>query len=33
MKFNISNPETGQQKTIEFEDENRFRHLYDKKMG
>jgi small subunit ribosomal protein S6e len=33
MKFNISNPETGQQVLIDLTDENRFRHLYDKKMG
>merc|ERR1719216_528259 len=33
MKFNISNPETGQQKMIEIDDENRIRSFYDKKMG
>merc|ERR1719251_79034 len=33
MKFNISNPETGQQKMIEIDDDNRIRSFYDKKMG
>ncbi len=33
MKFNIANPATSQQKTIEIDDENRFRSLMDKRMG
>jgi small subunit ribosomal protein S6e len=33
MKFNISNPETGQQKTIEVDDENRTRVFFDRHMG
>lgn len=33
MKFNIANPATGQQKTIDLDDERRFRVFYDKKMS
>ena len=33
MKFNIANPATSQQKTIEIDDENRFRNLFDRRMG
>ncbi|KAL5498903.1 RPS6 [Sanghuangporus vaninii] len=33
MKFNISNPSTGQQKTIELDDERRIRVFYDKRMS
>ena len=33
MKFNISFPETGQQKCIEIEDEKKVRLFFDKKMG
>lgn len=33
MKFNISFPETGQQKCIEIEDEKKVRQFFDRKMG
>lgn len=33
MKFNISFPETGQQKCLEIEDEKKVRLFYDRKMG
>ena len=33
MKFNISFPETGQQKCIEIDDEKKVRFFYDRKMG
>ena len=33
MKFNISFPETGQQKCIEIEDEKKVRLFFDRKMG
>jgi len=33
MKFNIANPATGQQKTIDIDDEKRYRVFYDKKMS
>lgn len=33
MKFNIANPATGQQKTIDLDDERRYRIFYDKKMA
>jgi|JI10StandDraft_1071094.scaffolds.fasta_scaffold652866_1 small subunit ribosomal protein S6e len=33
MKFNISNSSTGQQKTIDVDDEKRVRVFYDRKMG
>jgi small subunit ribosomal protein S6e len=33
MKFNISNSSTGQQKTVEIDDEKRVRVFYDRKMG
>jgi len=33
MKFNIANPATGQQKTIDIDDERRTRVFYDKKMS
>eukprot|EP00830_Metopus_es_P017869 TRINITY_DN603_c0_g1_i1.p1 TRINITY_DN603_c0_g1~~TRINITY_DN603_c0_g1_i1.p1 ORF type:complete len:251 (-),score=76.22 TRINITY_DN603_c0_g1_i1:16-768(-) len=33
MKFNISDPVSGGQKTIAIDDENQYRALFDKKMG
>ncbi|THH06462.1 hypothetical protein EW145_g4073 [Phellinidium pouzarii] len=33
MKFNIANPATGQQKTIDVDDERRYRIFYEKKMS
>ncbi|KXN82292.1 40S ribosomal protein S6-B [Leucoagaricus sp. SymC.cos] len=33
MKFNIANPSTGAQKTIDTDDERRFRIFYDKKIS
>lgn len=33
MKFNMSNPATGQQKMIDLDDERRYRVFYDKKMA
>jgi len=33
MKLNIANPATGQQKTVDIEDERRIRIFYDKKMS
>jgi len=33
MKFNIANPATGQQKTVEIEDERRTRIFFDKKIS
>jgi len=33
MKFNIANPATGQQKTIDLDDERRFRIFYEKRMS
>jgi small subunit ribosomal protein S6e len=33
MKFNISFPETGQQKCIDIEDDKKVRLFYDRKMG
>jgi len=33
MKFNIANPATGQQKTIDIEDERRTRIFFDKKIS
>ena len=33
MKFNIGNPQSGQQKCIEIDDENKYRNLFDKRMG
>ncbi|TDL25291.1 ribosomal protein S6e [Rickenella mellea] len=33
MKFNIANPATGAQKTIDFDDEKRYRHFFDKKIS
>jgi small subunit ribosomal protein S6e len=33
MKFNISYPTTGQQKTIEIDEEKKVRVFYDRKMG
>merc|ERR1712078_778730 len=33
MKYNISNPSTGQQKVIEIDDDKINRHFYDRRMG
>ncbi|KAG8817824.1 40S ribosomal protein S6 [Serendipita sp. 399] len=33
MKFNIANPATGQQKTIDLDDERRYRDFYEKRMS
>jgi small subunit ribosomal protein S6e len=33
MKFNIANPATGEQKTIDLDDEKRFRIFYDKRIS
>lgn len=33
MKFNIANPATGQQKTIDLDDERRYRIFYDKRLA
>jgi len=33
IKFNISHPETSQQKVISVEDEHKVLHFYDKRMG
>jgi len=33
MKLNIASPPTGTQKLIDFEDEQKIRHLYDKHLG
>ncbi|CAG7849729.1 40S ribosomal protein S6-B [Serendipita indica DSM 11827] len=33
MKFNIANPATGEQKTIDLDDERRFRHFYEKRIS
>ncbi|KAI0274048.1 40s ribosomal protein s6-b [Russula aff. rugulosa BPL654] len=33
MKFNIANPATGQQKTIDIDDERKYRVFYDKKLS
>lgn len=33
MKFNIANPATGQQKTIDLDDERRYRIFYEKRMS
>jgi len=33
MKFNISSPSTGTQKTIEIEDDNKVRSTHDKRIG
>ncbi|KIM28075.1 hypothetical protein M408DRAFT_329720 [Serendipita vermifera MAFF 305830] len=33
MKFNIANPATGQQKTIDLDDERRFRIFYEKRIS
>jgi len=33
MKFNLSNPATGQQKTITVDDEHKLMHLYERRMG
>ncbi|KAI0266220.1 ribosomal protein S6e [Gloeopeniophorella convolvens] len=33
MKLNIANPATGEQKTIDLDDERRYRIFYDKKMA
>jgi len=33
MKFNIANPATGQQKTIDIDDERKYRIFYDKKLS
>ncbi|KLO14410.1 40S ribosomal protein S6 [Schizopora paradoxa] len=33
MKFNIANPATGQQKTIDIDDEKKYRAFYDKRLS
>ncbi|KAG0142669.1 hypothetical protein CROQUDRAFT_724977 [Cronartium quercuum f. sp. fusiforme G11] len=33
MKLNIANPATGQQKSLDFDDERKVRIFYDKRMG
>jgi len=33
MKLNIANPATGQQKTIDYDDERKYRIFYDKKLA
>lgn len=33
MKFNIANPATGQQKTIDIDDERKYRIFYDRKLS
>jgi small subunit ribosomal protein S6e len=33
MKLNIANPATGAQKLIDIDEERRYRHLYEKRMG
>ncbi|KAI0782060.1 ribosomal protein S6e [Abortiporus biennis] len=33
MKLNIANPATGEQKTIDFDDEKKYRIFYDKKIA
>jgi len=33
MKFNISNSPTGQEKTLEVDDERKVRNFYDRKIG
>jgi len=33
MKINIANPATGQQKTIEIEDEHKVSHMFDKRIS
>ncbi|THH26321.1 hypothetical protein EUX98_g7867 [Antrodiella citrinella] len=33
MKLNIANPATGEQKTIDFDDEKKYRIFYDKKIS
>jgi len=33
LKFNVSNPETAQQKVLNVDDEHKVMHFYDKRMG
>lgn len=33
MKFNIANPATGQQKSIEIEDEHKYKHIFEKRIS